>query len=169
MRERLDPPRRGVDYAVGQEARIINLSLYATRPPPVVVHEAIRRALDRGVLAIAITGNGAEELEPIARWSEVLSVGAVNAQDKPAAFSNVGEELDLVSRGVDVLLLVPGGALRTGSGTSFAAPRVAAPAAFHIASNRGLTVTELVDVLRGEVMDLGNPGHDPYTGWGLIP
>ncbi len=166
-----DWPRlvEAIEYAVDQGARIINLSLYAMRTPPTAVHEAVQRAVDRGVLVVAIAGNGAEELGPIARWSEVLSVGAVNAQGELATFSNVGEELDLVSRGVDVLSLVPGGALRTGSGTSFAAPRVAGLAAFHIASDPSLTVTELVDVLRGEAIDLGAPGHDPYTGWGLIP
>ncbi len=158
-----------IDYAVDQGARIINLSLYATRVPPIEVREAIRRAVARDVLVVAIAGNGAEELGPIARWSEVLTVGAVDREGNPAGFSNVGEELDLVSRGVDVLSLIPGGTLRTGSGTSFAAPHVAGVAAFHIASDPSLSVAALIATLTAEAIDLGAPGHDVQTGWGLIP
>jgi subtilisin family serine protease len=165
-----DWPRliEAIDYAVTQGARVINLSLYASRPAPDDVRRAVQRAIDAGVLVVAIAGNDAQQLGPIANWREVLTVGAVDRGAELASFSNVGEELDVVSYGVDILSLVPGGALRTSSGTSFAAPAVAGLAALHVASQPELSVTELVDVLISQAVDLDEPGHDPRTGWGLI-
>ena len=157
-----------IDYAVAQGARIINLSLYASRIPPDRVRDAIRDAEEAGVLVVAIAGNDAGRLGPIASWNEVTTVGAVDRELRLAAFSNVGDELDLVSYGVGVLSLVPGGALRISSGTSFAAPLVAGLAAFHVASRPEISVTELVQLLREQAIDLGEPGHDPETGWGAI-
>jgi Subtilase family len=157
-----------IDYAVHQGARIINLSLYATRPPPDFVHEAIRRAIAADVLVVAIAGNDAADLGPIANWREVVTVGAVNRDSELAAFSNVGEELDVVSVGVDVLSLVPGGSTRTYSGTSFAAPRVAGIAALHLANHSELNSWELADWLIRSAVDIGDSGHDPQTGWGLV-
>ena len=157
-----------IDYAVGNGARIINLSLYATREPPGVVREAIERAAASDVLVVAIAGNGAGDIGPIANRADVLTVGATDAAGNVAAFSNTGASLDLVSLGVDVLTLLPGGPLASLSGTSFAAPRVAGIAALHLAQHPGLTVAELVDILRRAALDVGDPGCDTDSGWGLI-
>ncbi len=157
-----------VDYAVANGARIINLSLYATREPPGVVREAIARAAAANVLIVAIAGNGSGDIGPIASWADVLTVGATDAAGNVAAFSNTGASLDLVSLGVDVLSLLPGGPLASLTGTSFAAPRVAGIAALHLAQHPGLTLAELVDILRRAALDVGDPGCDSESGWGLI-
>ena len=157
-----------IDYAVAMGARIVNLSLYATRLPPAAVREAIQRATTRGALVVAIAGNDAAQLGPIADWNEVFTVGSVDRNLEQAWFSNVGEELDAVSPGVDVLSLIPGGAARTSSGTSFSAPRVAGLAALHVAQQPELTPAELAKILIDAATDLGIPGHDIRTGWGLI-
>ncbi|MEN6369153.1 MAG: S8 family serine peptidase [Thermotogota bacterium] len=157
-----------VDYAVANGARVINLSLYATQEPPGVVREAIARAAAANVLIVAIAGNGSGDIGPIANRADVLTVGATDAAGNVATFSNTGASLDLVSLGVDVLSLLPGGFLASLSGTSFAAPRIAGIAALHLAQHPGLTVAELVDILRRAALDVGDPGRDTESGWGLI-
>jgi len=157
-----------IEYAVSQGARIINLSLYAARYPPAEVRQAIQRAVEQGVVVVAIAGNDAGELGPIAQWEEVIAVGAVDRWGKPAAFSNSGAGIDLVSYGVDVLGLIPGGRLAVGSGTSFSAPRVAGVAAYHLAESRDLSISDLLRRLIHDATDLGQPGWDESTGWGLV-
>jgi len=159
---------RAIDYAVNQGAQIINMSIYASREPPPEVRVAIGRAVERGILVVAIAGNDASTLGPIAAWQEVLTIGAVTEAETPATFSNIGPQVDLVTYGVDVLSIMPGGSLGTASGTSFAAPRVAGLAAFQVSRNPQLAGTELEQMLREAAEDIGASGFDPETGWGLI-
>jgi subtilisin family serine protease len=159
---------RAIDYAVAQGARVINLSIYASREPPAAVREAVMRAIEQGVLVVAIAGNDASSLGPIARWEEVVTVGAVDVEGEVAPFSNIGAEVDLAARGVDVLSLLPDGIARTQSGTSFAAPLVAGVAAFHVSVNPSLSPVDIEAILRAGAIDVGTPGHDIETGWGLI-
>jgi len=49
-----------IDYAVDNGTRIINLSIYTNGKPPAILEEAIRRALRRDVIIVAITGNDGE-------------------------------------------------------------------------------------------------------------
>ena len=159
---------RAIDYAVAQGARVINMSIYASREPPDTVREAVRRAIEQGVLVVSIAGNDASTLGPIARWQEVVTVGAVDVEGMAAPFSNIGAEVDLAARGVDVLSLLPDGIADTQSGTSFAAPLVAGVAAFHVSINPDLSPADIETILRAGAIDVGGAGHDPETGWGIV-
>ena len=159
---------RAIDYAVAQGARVINMSIYASREPPDEVREAVQRAIDQGVLVVAIAGNDASVLGPIAGWQEIVTVGAVDVEGEVASFSNVGAAVDVAARGVNVLSLLPEGVTRTQSGTSFAAPLVAGVAAFHVSINPSLSPSDIETILRASAVDVGAPGHDIETGWGII-
>ena len=54
------------------------------------------------------------------------------------------------------------------SGTSFASPIVAGAAAWVWSVRRQLTNGQVADVLRDSATDLGAPGYDPQTGFGLV-
>ena len=59
------------------------------------------------------------------------------------------------------------------SGTSFSAPIIASVVALiqgYAKANHGryLTIDEVYEVLRQASIDLGDPGWDPYYGWGLV-
>ena len=68
---------KAIDYAVDNGARVINLSLYAVVEPPEAVRVAIARAVAQNVLVVAIAGNSAGEVGPIANRAAVLTVGAI--------------------------------------------------------------------------------------------
>lgn len=157
-----------VEYAVNQGADLINLSLYAVRPPPASVREAVGRAAAQGVVMIGISGNDGAELSYISTWSEIITVAAVNPHLDPTVFSNWGQEVDFAALGEDVLSFMPGGEISTASGTSFAAPIVAGTAAFLIAQQPTLSAAAVEDALRRMAVDVGSVGRDPETGWGII-
>lgn len=159
---------QAVDYAVDHGARIINLSIYAILEPPPAVREALQRAMDRGVSIISIAGNSGGAIGPIADWQEIMTVGASTGEAARAPFSSVGTSLDFVSYGTDVLSFLPGGNLTISSGTSFAAPRIAGIAAYHIAQDPALTPSDLEAILREAATDILAPGFDVETGWGMI-
>ncbi len=158
-----------IEYAVENGARVINLSLYARLEPPEYVRAALSRAVAQGVLVVGIAGNdGRDEVGYFGCWPEVLAVGAVDREGRPAWFSNRGSEVELAGPGVEVVSFAPGGELVTGSGTSFAAPHVAGTAALLLSLHPELSQRELVELLTGTAEDLGLPGLDPATGHGLV-
>ena len=157
-----------IEYAVNQGADLINLSLYAVEPPPASVREAVGLAVAQGVVVIGISGNDGAELRYMSTWSEIITVAAVDPQLDTAAFSNRGQEVDFAALGEDVLSFMPGGGISTASGTSFAAPIVAGTAAFLIAQEPTLSVSEVEAALRGSAIDVGPVGEDLETGWGII-
>ncbi len=158
-----------IDYAVDNGARVINLSVYAKLTPPAYVRDALRRAVAHGVLVVGIAGNdGTDRVGYFGKWPEVLAVGAVDRNGRPARFSNRGPEVDLAGPGVQVVSFSPGGELVAGSGTSFAAPHVAGTAALLLSLHPDLSLEELVELLTGTAEDLDAPGPDPATGAGLV-
>jgi subtilisin family serine protease len=124
----------------------------------------------------------------------VLTVGATHVNDRAAAFSNHGDQVDLVAPGVDVLSLrarftdanyrpgVAGNEVYTVgdnvvgedqrylhvSGTSFSAPIVTGTASLILAVHPELTGSEVERILIQTATDLEFPGKDPYTGYGMV-
>jgi thermitase len=124
-----------VTYAVDRGARVINMSFGDVCGSH--YYEAYRDAVDyaesRGVLIVASAGNFGPCLS--GRYPQddprVLSVAASDAGDAIPAWSGVGHYVSVVAPGVSVLSTVPmmKGGYRNYSGTSMAAPHVAAQAA----------------------------------------
>jgi hypothetical protein len=102
----------------------------------------------------------------------VFTVGETDHNDNVAPMSSVGPALDVVAPGVDILAAVPltrrGTGYQLQSGTSFAAPIVAAAAAWVWTMRPTLTVAQLTEVLRRSARDIGQPGFDNASGYGLL-
>ncbi|MFB1484415.1 S8 family serine peptidase [Corallococcus sp. RDP092CA] len=97
-----------MEWCEAQGARVVSLSLGGGAPTRSTV-EAFRALQDHGLLVVAAAGNqGGPVLYPASDPS-VLAVGAVDANEKRAGFSNGGAELGLVAPGVDVLSTFPRG------------------------------------------------------------
>lgn len=123
---------RAIRWAVDEGAKVVNLSLSLDRHVP-AVQSAVRYALANDVVVVAAAGNtsqsdGAKVPYP-AMYAGVLGVGAVDEKGLWPGFSLTGDFVAVAAPGVTVTMAAIGGGLRMDSGTSFAAPYVAATAA----------------------------------------
>lgn len=134
-RVNVDAVIRGIQYAASSGARVVNLSLGASVSDSRVMWAINRVSRSYGVTFVVSAGNdAAQDLGLIAQCRDTISVGAVDAFDQLAPFSNTagsGEELSVLAPGVD---LCGAGApehdsMVVWSGTSFAAGIVSGAAA----------------------------------------
>jgi hypothetical protein len=133
-------------------------------------------AVHYGCLVVASAGNSGDFGSPTtypASWPHVFTVGATDANDAAASFSTLSPGLDVAAPGVAMTGAVPLSRNPTGfqnglSGTSFSAPIVTAAAAWVWTLRPTLTVSQLAGVLRAGARDIGAPGFDPASGWGIL-
>lgn len=159
---------QGIIWATDHGAKVINLSLgnYADAE---FLHEAIKYAYDHDVVLIAATGNDNTERPGYpAAYPEVLSVSATDYQLQRASFSNYGDYVDVMAPGESIASTYPDNQYAALSGTSMASPHVAALAALIRSVNPDLKNTEVMDIIRKNVIDLGPEGHDKDFGYGQI-
>ncbi|MBM3996657.1 MAG: hypothetical protein FJ303_21260 [Planctomycetes bacterium] len=101
--------------------------------------------------------------------AKVLAVGAVDARGERAPYSSCGPNSRLPKP--DFVATVPFPSMcrdRPFAGTSAAAPQAAGLAAVLWSNHANLSATHLNRRLRESAVDLGPPGHDDETGYGLI-
>ncbi|WP_068784936.1 S8 family peptidase [Paenibacillus phocaensis] len=159
---------QGIIWATDHGAKVINMSLgnYADAQ---FLHEAIRYAFERDVVLIAATGNDNTERPGYpAAYPEVLSVSATDYNLQKASFSNYGDYIDVMAPGESIASTYPDNQYAALSGTSMASPHVAALAALIRSVNPDLKNTEVMDIIRKNVVDLGDTGRDKYYGYGQI-
>ena len=127
----LDNIDAGMKRLIDLGAKVINMSFGtpesmldadAARPHA----EIVRYALARGVILVAASGNSGltEQYFPAAH-AGVIAVGAIDRSLRPTSFSTRGDHVALCAPGRDILTCSLDG-YQHASGTSFAAPHVAA-------------------------------------------
>jgi hypothetical protein len=162
-------------YAAAQHCpAVVNLSFGSTDQDPTLL-DAIVTAQRNGCLVVAATGNNRQDGNPVAypaAWPHVLGVGATDENDAVAPFSTIGGLVDLVAPGQDIVGAVPTWRNATGymegSGTSYATALVSAAAAWVWTARPTLTAAQLSQLLRSTARDLGTPGVDNASGWGMV-
>jgi subtilisin family serine protease len=148
-----DDVAAGVDYAVREGARVINLSLNGDDEDPALT-EALQRAEQAGVLVVVSAGNDGRDLGAAPSYpacstpSNVLAVAAVDRRGRLAGFSNRGACVDVAAPGVLLTSTGIGGRYERRSGTSQAAPLVAGAAALILARRPGTSLEALTRALR---------------------
>ncbi|MBK8910594.1 MAG: S8 family serine peptidase [Chlorobi bacterium] len=144
-------------YAVDRGARILNLSWGATErelaPGELeAITEAVDYARSNNVLVVAAAGNEGSLLERYpfypASLPTVLSVGASNAGNAAAGFSNYGTGVTLFAPGQGVLSTSNGNEYAADNGTSLAAPIVSGAAALVMALHPDWTPEQVMMQLR---------------------
>jgi membrane-anchored mycosin MYCP len=123
----------GIHAAVAAEPRpaVLNLSISTTTDSP-ALRDAIQAALDADIVVVAAAGNRYDQGNPTpypAAYGGVVGVGAVGHTGVRYRPSQVGEYVDLVAPGDEVLAAAPLAGHVAQSGTSFAVPFVAGTAA----------------------------------------
>jgi membrane-anchored mycosin MYCP len=126
-------------------AQVINLSL-STVADTAQVRDAVAGAIDSGVVVVAAVGNHATDGNPTpfpAADPDVIGVGAIDANGVRASYSQQGSYVDLMAAGDGVTMAAPGSGQVKDSGTSFAAPYVAATAALILQRFPGLSPAQV--------------------------
>ena len=166
---------RGIQYAIEKKVDVINLSFSGEYSES--VDQAIQQAHEAGIVVVAASGNGGGNADASypAALPNVISVGAIAAKDQVYAGSNYGSTLDLVAPGVSILstsitgdLGNENGYYKTGTGTSYAAPHVAAIAALYKLENPESTVSAVEEALTKTAVDMNTEGFDEKTGYGKV-
>lgn len=158
----------GIIWAVDHGAKVINLSL-GNYAQGAFLHDAIRYAYDKDVVIVAATGNdNTNQPGYPAAYPEVFAVSATNADETKASYSNYGDYVDVVAPGTSIASTYPSNQYAALSGTSMACPHVAALAGLIRSANPALTNSEVYEVMRQSVKDLGTGGKDNSYGYGQI-
>jgi len=102
----------------------------------------------------------------------VFTVAATDQNDAVAPFSSASPALDVAAPGAAIIGAVPlnfdPSGYESASGTSFSAPIVSAAAAWVWTLRPTLTASQLADVLREGARDIGPPGFDTASGYGIV-
>ncbi len=162
----------GIIYAVNSGARIINISASGASDSA-ALNDALAYAESHSVVVVASSGNDANEQAPYpAAVTTVLAVSATDHDNKLASFSSFGPYVDLAAPGVDVSStwwsLTGGNGYLTASGSSASAPLVSGVAAIVAGLRPDATAATLREIITESAQDIGSPGIDAQTGFGLI-
>lgn len=177
----------GIDWAVANGMEVINMSLGCDCPSQ-VLHDAVIRANNAGVVTVAAAGNSGGAVSYPAAYPEVISVSATDVANSVPYWSSRGPEVDLAAPGVSIYSTYKGNKYATMSGTSMASPHVAGAAVLVLKSALDTAFDELGNCiaeydadcsgvwspaeiqhkLEASAVDLGAPGQDDLYGYGLV-
>jgi hypothetical protein len=159
---------RALDWAVGQGARVVNMSFAG--PRDAAIQAAVAAARPRGAILVAAAGNGGPDAAPAypAAYPEVIAVTATDAQDNLYGDANRGAYIDVAAPGVDIFVVAPNRGYRHSSGTSLAAAHVSGLVALLLERESELQSEAVAGALERAAADLGPPGPDEAFGAGRV-
>jgi hypothetical protein len=159
---------RALDWLAQNRAPVANISLAG--PPNALVEDAIRRAQARGMIIVAAVGNDGPAAPPLypAAYEGVVGVTAVDQRGGIYRRAGRGAHVDVAAPGVGVVVAAPGGRMTEASGTSYAAPAVAAALAQHYTAPDPNAAQGAVQQLLRSAADAGERGTDPVYGAGVM-
>lgn len=158
---------KGIDHAMGQNARVINMSFAGPADPGFA--RALAAASARGIVLVAAAGNFGAKSPPQypAADPNVIAVSATDANDRLFAASNRGNHIAVAAPGVDILVPVPGPNYDLTSGTSVAAAHVSGVVALILERQPAISPDAVRRILLATAKDLGPAGKDDQFGAGL--
>jgi len=149
----LNAATNAIYYAVNHGAKVINASWTMGMGSP-SLQTAMAYAASHNVVFVTAAGNESVNNDIIPsypgsyRFSNVLTVGAVDSAGHLASFSNYGpSSVDVAAPGVAILSTIPGSYV-TWDGTSMAAPYVTATAALIASLRPDYSAQQIVDQIK---------------------
>ncbi|MDU9694087.1 S8 family peptidase [Priestia aryabhattai] len=159
---------KGLDWAIENHIQIVSMSIGGTQESK-AFQKATRLAYNKGVLLVASAGNKGyfsdESVTIPAKYSSVISVGALTKKNERWEFSSRGKGLDIMAPGAGILSTLSDGGYGEDSGSSMAAAYVTGLAALIMDKNPSLNNKQVRTILEQNTEPLGN--HKEY-GKGLV-
>ncbi len=156
-----------LDWMAAEGVQVVNMSLAG--PPNQVLGTMIDALSQRGMIIVAAVGNDGPSSKPLypAAFEPVVAVTAVDRRQTVYRWANQGPQVDFAAWGVSTPVALPTGGYGEETGTSFAAPVVAAAIAEQM-SKSGSSASAAVQSLVARAEDLGAKGRDDTFGHGLV-
>jgi hypothetical protein len=187
----------GVDRAIDNGARVVNISLGGAGGASATLRAAINRATQAGIIIVASAGNEGNDAVPafdpnnpspfaqalLANGNGLVIIAAsVDDQGVISNFSNkagVSQASVLSALGQGICCEYRDDAIyrfdqngqtitRVLNGTSFSAPQIAGAAALLAQAFPNLTGSQIVNLLLTSARDAGDPGTDAIYGRGIL-
>lgn len=116
----------GLNWLAEEQVKVINMSL--SGPDNSVLQQAVQALHQAGFILVAAVGNDgpAAPARYPAAYPEVIAVTAIDKQRNLYRWAVTGEHIDFAAPGVDLFAADADGSWQNVSGTSYAAPIVAA-------------------------------------------
>jgi uncharacterized repeat protein (TIGR02543 family) len=165
----------GINYAISQRVQVINLSLESPyNSHSKYLENAINDAISKGIIVVVAAGNGEKVTHtPVntanvspANMENVIVVGALDETGTKGSFSNYGESVDVIAPGVAVPSTYLNGKYALMSGTSQAAPHIAAVVAMFKLAHPDYAPAQIETLVKQYCVDKGPEGRDDFYGDG---
>jgi subtilisin family serine protease len=132
-----------------------------------VSHYAARvfRKETRGV--VAVSADNGEVFYPDLDNPFVITVSAINTEERRAPWATYGPATDLTALGEFIIVPLRGRGYAWAMGTSYSVAIVARVAALVLSTNPNLTAEQLERIFFGSANDFSSPGQDPKHGHGV--
>ncbi|MGN9774560.1 type VII secretion-associated serine protease mycosin [Micromonospora sp. H33] len=163
---------RAIRWAVDNDADVVNMSLVTLDRPELA--DAVRYALDEGVVVVAAAGNRQENQQDLpaypAAYPGVIAVAGVDEQGGHVGSSVSGEYIDIAAPGLNIVGPAPGGdgyLAEPQGGTSFAAAYVSGVVALVRSAYPDLNPEQVADRL-ARTADSPPDGHNAEVGHGVV-
>lgn len=115
----------GLEWAIKQRYRVINLSLGTTKPQFFApLHDLLDRAYQAGCIVVAAANNLPQPSFPSVFSSSLISVIKSEEKDPMRFGFHYGQVIELTAPGVNIRTAWPGGGYRNLTGNSFACPHI---------------------------------------------
>jgi subtilisin family serine protease len=149
---------KGVNWAVNQGVRVINMSFAGPKDPS--LERALKVAYDKNIVLIAAAGNAGPKSPPLYPGADpdVIAVTATDVDDKLFANANRGKYVSVSAPGVDILVPAPESTYQLTTGTSVAAAEVSGIVALLLERNPKLTPADIRRIVTLSARRLG-PGE----------
>ena len=174
-----DDVAQAIELAVEKGADIITMSL-GSDYPSVLIERALLKAIQKKVAIFCAAGNSGikHDINYPARYSETISVGAIDRNLDICQFSCTGDTLDFLAPGQDIISCVPNNGYASMTGTSMATPFAVGCASLWLSYIRKIkgndyrpTKAEYIEHFKKHTLRLKNPqysGMRRYEGYGII-
>lgn len=160
---------RAIDWLTANSVPVISMSFAG--PKNILLEKIIKTASEKGFTFIAAVGNDGPNAEPRfpSAYASVVAVTAVDDNRRIYRRAVTGSHVEFSAPGVRVLAANDKNyAYANFTGSSFAAPYVAALIAARMPAHDPANKAGVIDFYRKTATDLGQEGRDNIFGFGLI-